>query len=188
MSFSELLTKYGSTNTSYGTDKNTSHSYGPIYESLFKEYKYTCRNLLEIGFDSGISLQVYTEYFPNTTIYGIDIQDKCVPFVKNNPRITTFFGDATRPETINVFSKTYDIIVEDASHLPEHQIQHFKDYSPYVNKGGVYIIEDVHEQHYSYLQSVLEPLANKNGFLFQLIDLRSVKGRFDDILFVFKRL
>jgi hypothetical protein len=39
MSFVEIANKYGSDthgdSTSHGTDKNTTHSYGPIYESLF---------------------------------------------------------------------------------------------------------------------------------------------------------
>jgi hypothetical protein len=187
MSFSKLLDKYGSYNTRHGTDKNTVHSYGPVYDSLFNDFKDTCKNLLEIGFDSGTSLHVYSEYFQNTIIYGIDINDNRLPFVKTNNKINTFIGDATKIETINHFNKTFDIIVEDGSHLPEHQIQHFKDYSKFVNKGGLYIIEDVNQDDSDYLKTVLEPIAIQNGFTFEVIDLRYLKGRFDDILFIFKK-
>ena len=87
MAFIHLLDKYGSINTSYGTDKNTSHSYGPVYEKIFSPIKDSTKSILEIGFDSGISLQVYSEYFQNATIYGIDICDNCMPEIKKNDDI-----------------------------------------------------------------------------------------------------
>lgn len=188
MAFSDLLHKYGSNNTTYGTDKNTTHSYGNVYDLIFKDYKDTCNTLLEIGFDSGASLQAYSEYFTNAMIYGIDIKDTSMPFIKSNTRITTFIGDATKSESINAFNKSFDIIIEDASHLPEHQVEHFKDYSGFVNKGGLYIIEDVNQDNLDCLKETLEFLALQNGFSFSVVDLRSIKNRFDDILFVFKKL
>jgi fibrillarin-like rRNA methylase len=188
MAFCEILTKYESHTTTYGTDKNTTHSYGHVYDIVFNNYKDTCNNLLEIGFDSGASLQAYSDYFTNTMIYGIDIKDTSMPFIKSNPRITTFIGDATKPETINTFNKTFDIIIEDASHLPEHQLQHFIDYSPFLNKGGVYIIEDINQDYFDKLKGAFETIALQNGFTFSVVDLRFIKNRFDDILFVFKKL
>jgi hypothetical protein len=52
MAFINLLDKYGSINTSYGTDKNTSHSYGSVYEKIFSPIKESTESILEIGFDS----------------------------------------------------------------------------------------------------------------------------------------
>ena len=187
MSLCELLNIYGNINTHYGTDKNTSHSYGQIYEYLFSAYKYKAQSILEIGFDSGASLQVYSEYFVNATIYGIDIEDNCLTNIKTNNRIHMVFGDATDISIINHFDKMYDIIIEDGSHTLNHQICHFKDYSDFVLPDGCYIIEDVHEVNMSALKLELEPLAISKGFSLEIVDLRNIKNRFDDILFIFKK-
>lgn len=188
MAFCNLLVKYSSVDTSYGTDKNTTHSYGAVYDTLFAPYKDTATRLLEIGFDSGASLQVYSEYFTNATIYGIDIRDNCQSQYKQNPRIQMYFGDATASESIGAFEGPFDIIVEDGSHTLEHQIQHFKDYSSKVKIGGLYIIEDVHENNLDALNAALNTYATQGGFTVEIMDLRHMKGRFDDILFVFRRV
>jgi hypothetical protein len=98
------------------------------------------------------------------------------------------FGDAKLSSIINHLNKQFDVIVEDASHELDDQICHFKDYSDFVLPNGYYIIEDVHEVNMNPLKEALEPVAKAKGFIFEIIDLRSVKNRFDDILFVFKRV
>lgn len=70
--------------------------------NFFIFYKNTATTILEIGFDSGTSLQVYSEYFTNAIIYGIDIQDNYIPHIKTNPRIQTYVGDANSSESISV--------------------------------------------------------------------------------------
>ena len=47
------------------TDKNTTHSYLPLYESLFKNKKETAQNNLEIGIQNGGSIQLWRGYFIN---------------------------------------------------------------------------------------------------------------------------
>jgi len=187
MAFVELANKYGTIDTGKGTDKNTSHSYGPIYESIFSPIKSTATTILEVGFDSGKSLQLYSEYFTNATIYGIDIRDNCLEDVKQIKNIHMVFGDAKSSSIINHFNKKYDVIIEDASHELEDQIRHFKDYSDFVLPNGYYIIEDVDGKNMNELKTALEPVAISKGFVFEILDLRSIKDRFDDILFVFKR-
>jgi len=187
-SFIDILSKYSSKDTSFGTDKNTVHSYGPVYESYFSTLKDKASSILEIGFDSGASLEAYSEYFTNAMIYGIDIRDNTNSTVKYNPRIRMKFGDATSYDIITYFNKTYDIIIEDASHLLEHQIQHFKDYIKFVKPGGYYIIEDVHENNLDTLVSTLNTLYDTSIFNMEVVDLRYLKNRFDDILIIFKRI
>ena len=40
--------------------------------------------------------------------------------------------------------KFFDIIIDDASHRSKDQITSFKYLFPYVNSGGLYVIEDLH--------------------------------------------
>lgn len=184
--FSDILKKYESIDTHNGTDKNTTHSYGDVYDKLFSGYRSTS-SILEIGFDGGGSLLAYTDYFPNATIHGIDISDQRLEKVKLHPRIETFIGDATSEATIKHFGKSYDIIIEDASHTLEHQVQHFIDYSWFVNPKGLYIIEDVAWYNIEPLKEKTAVFAETQGFNLTLFDLRDKKGRGDDILFVFQR-
>jgi hypothetical protein len=186
-SFTHILKKYESIDTSFGTDKNTSHSYGESYDIIFKEYKDSATEILEIGFDGGYSLLAYHDYFTNATIYGMDIHNNCRVNLSDKPRISVHFGDATLQENIEKFNTMYDIVIEDASHLPEHQIKHFVDFSKFVKPGGIYIIEDVHEKYIDIIRNILKPISEKTGFSMEVIDLREKKNRFDDIIIVFKK-
>jgi FkbM family methyltransferase len=185
-SLESILHKYSAVNTHIGTDKITSHSYGKVYSDLFAMYKHAT-SILEVGFDGGASLLAYADYFSNANIYGIDIEDNRLNAVKQHPRIQTFIGDATHDTTINHFKNTYDIIIEDASHLLHHQIQHFRDFSTFVKPGGLYIIEDVAEVNKDKLQTELESFTKEQGFDMHIYDLRANKNRFDDILFIFQK-
>ena len=182
--FESILSNYSAVNTHYGTDKNTSHSYGKVYDMLFSQYS-TLSSLLEIGFDGGASLLAYAEYFPHAKITGLDIEDNRLAQVKTHPRIQTVIGDATQDSIVSSFQEAYDIIIEDASHMLFHQVQHFHDYSPLVKPGGLYIIEDVAENNMESLKEHLVDAARESQFDMFVVDLRNQKGRFDDILFIF---
>ena len=61
------------------TDKNTVHSYLPLYENLLSDKKESAKNILEIGIQGGGSIKLWHDYFPNAVIYGADImQPECV--------------------------------------------------------------------------------------------------------------
>ena len=60
------------------TDKNTTHSYLPLYQKLLENKKETAKNVLEIGIGdfgekNGGSIKLWKDYFTNATIYGLDI-------------------------------------------------------------------------------------------------------------------
>jgi len=186
---SDIFKKYSSIDTTLGTDKITSHSYDNLYNTLFSKYKDTCSKFLEIGFSGGFGLQSYSEYFKNATIYGIDIKDDLSSLIRDNlnSNINIYIGNAKSEETINHFQFEFDIILEDASHLPEDQIQHFKDYSKFVKSGGIYIIEDVHQDYADRVFSETSSIAKENNFKSNIIDLRGIKNRFDDIVIIFEK-
>ena len=60
------------------TDKNTTHSYLPLYNQLLLKKKDIAKNILEIGIGdfgekNGGSIKLWKDYFTNATIYGLDI-------------------------------------------------------------------------------------------------------------------
>ena len=57
------------------TDKNTTHSYLPLYQQLLKKKKESAKNILEVGIDRGGSIKLWSDYFTNAKVYGIDIMN-----------------------------------------------------------------------------------------------------------------
>ena len=74
----------------------------------------------------------------------------------------------------------FDVIIDDGSHLIDHQIKSFNILKEKMKPGGIYIIEDVNNfddtvNTYKKLHSNIE-----------IIDNRHIKNRFDDVLIVYK--
>ena len=54
------------------TDKNTRHSYLSLYQELLIHKKETAKNVLEIGIDLGGSIKLWSDFFTNADVYGLD--------------------------------------------------------------------------------------------------------------------
>ena len=162
-------------------DKGTAHSYIKTYDSLFSKYQSKDINILEIGIQYGHSLSLWKEYFSsNSKIYGLDIQEKCKNFERDN--IFVFIGDATNEKLVNDFFKNvkFDIIIDDGSHNIEDQLVSFKLlFDKYLNEGGTYIIEDINT-----LDNNRSDFENLHSSC-QIIDTRIVQGRWDDVLAIY---
>lgn len=184
-SLQDIIAKYATRNNATGTDKTTSHAYGPLYEKIFEPYRQTATNVCELGVYSGASILSFSEYFVNAKIQGIDITLENVIFGKQDSRIEYFMMDATKPNFEILGNIQYDIILDDASHLPQHQIDSLKAFIPTLKDGGMYVIEDIAGQNESVLKSEFTQIANDNNLTFEWYDLRSVKNQFDDIVAVF---
>lgn len=160
-------------------DKATVHSYIPHYERLLAPYRDCCR-LLEVGIACGNSIRMWAEYLgPKSEIVGVDIHVDCTP-PEPPPLVTLIQADATKPEVLEKLgAATFDIIIDDGSHMQADQEVTFRLLSPIVRPGGLYIIEDILS---------LEALTSLTGLHpnCEVIDLRNVKGRFDDMLLVYR--
>ena len=56
-----------------------------------------------------------------------------------------------------------------------------------LNEDGIALIEDVQDvQWFASLEAEVEKLGSE--FAFERVDLRGVKGRYDDLVFIVKRL
>jgi predicted O-methyltransferase YrrM len=137
----ELMRKYGNNNYKIATDKAIGHTYGAAYEQILAPYKNVPIRLLEIGICSGASLLCWREYFPHGEIIGVDIDVKQILYPL--PNITTIEVDATKEESLDIIQGNFDIIIDDGSHEPMHQLATLNLYHSRLNKGGLMIIEDV---------------------------------------------
>jgi 23S rRNA U2552 (ribose-2'-O)-methylase RlmE/FtsJ len=126
----------------YGCDKVSRHRYHEIYPDVFEKYQNKEINLFEIGIDEGKSLKVWKEYYPNCNVFGMDIQNEIA-----NEDVTIFKGDQSNLEDLNnIISKIpkCDVIIDDGSHVAEHQLKTFYHlFEHLLNDGGTYIIEDI---------------------------------------------
>lgn len=162
-------------------DKGTAHTYIEEYEKLFAEYRYNC-TFLEIGIAFGHSMEMWCDFFIDSTIIGVDIKNHGVD--PNNGRYKTIFCDATKTE-IKEHLKDYkfDIIIDDGSHNPNDQINSFNILKEFISSNGVYIIEDI--TNIEIIKNYF--LSLKNDYSVEIIDNRNKKNRYDDILILIRK-
>lgn len=131
----------------YGTDKITHHEYHKIYDLFLKSFYTKQGSLLEIGIESGSSLKMWLELFPNAYIYGMDIGKE---YIGNRHNVIK--GDQSNiVDLIRVKNSINDLffINDDGSHIPEHQILSFNTLFPALCEGGIYIIEDIETSYWT---------------------------------------
>jgi hypothetical protein len=170
------------------TDKNTTHSYLEIYEKLFSSKRLTAKNILEIGIQDGGSIKLWYDYFINSNVYGLDIRKiKDVwPELLNNERIKIGCFDAYSEEFINNqlphLSIKFDIMIDDGPHTLESMKSFINGYIPFLENKGILIIEDV--QNIEWINELTQIIPENLKNFIEVYDLRHIKNRYDDILFV----
>ncbi len=124
--------------------------YLPIYEHHFSRYVNRPITLLEIGCLHGGSLQMWKRFLgPHVTIVSIDID----PNARNHEedQVHIRIGDQSDESfllsLVEEFGK-FDIIIDDGSHVCEHQIKSFSVLYPHVTDLGLYALEDLHTNYW----------------------------------------
>lgn len=141
----ELLQKYK-------CDKSSKHSYELCYEKHFLPVKNQPINILEIGIFKGESMKVWLEYFPNATVYGIDIfqriKENELPILKN-PRVKYLKLDSISEQAKQIITENwgdikFDFIIDDGLHTPVANRLTFLNFINFLKNDGVFFIEDVY--------------------------------------------
>ena len=163
----ELTTIANKYRTDKGIIEGECHSFTEFYDDILKDKRNEQLNILEIGIWNGSSINMWSEYFPNANVYGIDIDINRSngKIINNNAQV--FLCDGTNEEQINDFlnkigNPKFDIIVDDGSHLNEHQIKSLLIFMNYLKDNGIYILEDL---HCNILGTYGEPLDSPLNFL-----------------------
>lgn len=117
------------------------HNYLPIYDRYFAPIRQDVRKVLEIGVQSGNSLRMWRDYFPNAEIYGLDLDPACKAVEEDRIRIA--IGDQSNESDLAKLPDDFDIIIDDGSHIPAHQINTFRYlFRNHMKERGVYAVED----------------------------------------------
>lgn len=134
------------------TDRGGWRGYDRVYSYHISHLRLENLKLLEIGVHSGYGLLAWARYFSNSSIYGLEIDEKWKPsysklMLKHEEfnRIFIKFRNSLDPP---VWTESYfDIIIDDGSHAPIDQINTFKNYWSLVKPGGYFFIEDISSRY-----------------------------------------
>jgi hypothetical protein len=174
MKISEILSEMGK-DGAYSTDKNRNrrwgHYYGPTYDYIFRPYSGKI-DIVEIGTETGASLEAWKRFFPEANITGIDIVDKSL---KRVPDVEYVISD------VKLFTPThpYDIVIDDGSHKLSdvlYVVDNFK-----LKVGGVMVIEDCQAP-----QQWFDAIVEKTKYGVERIDFRDVNRQRDDFLILLR--
>ena len=194
-----------------GSDKgdiniiDSHHNYTTLYYSIFKLLTMDKLKIFELGLGTnntniqsnmgangkpGASLYGWAEFFPNSCIYGADI-DKDILF--NTDRIKTYFCDQTNPLSIKKLwnepelCDQFDIIIEDGLHTFNANVCFFENSIHKLKSGGYYIIEDIVIHQYDMFANKIREWDNiYKDCVFTLINIPS-RNTYDNIVLVIKK-
>jgi len=130
-------------NAGLKTDKITHHGYHRIYPWFLEHFR--SKNdlaILEIGAYEMGSVYLWLDYFPGVNLTIADIEKK------DFPGIECVQLDQSKKEDLLNFAngkkESFDIIVDDGSHVIHHQQISLATLFPYLRPNGQYWIEDLH--------------------------------------------
>jgi hypothetical protein len=170
------------------TDKNTTHSYLPLYQKLLVSKKETAKNVLEVGIWDGGSIKLWSDFFINANVFGLDIKhNNDIPeIIKNKENITLYTStDAYNNDFFisHFLNKNIkcDFMLDDGPHTLESMKIFIKLYSQIMTDDGILIIEDV--QSWNWIDILKNEVPEHLKQFIKIYDLRANKNRYDDIVF-----
>ena len=135
----------------HDSDKSRKHNYHTVYEPDFEKFRLQEINFLEVGVFKGESVAAWLDFFPNATIYGLDIfvrvKAEQIDILKH-PRCKWLKVDSTGFDCGGVIQREwpgvkFDVIIDDGLHTPKANSQTFTNLFPLLKDDGAYYVEDV---------------------------------------------
>jgi hypothetical protein len=145
-----LATKYGTDKSAYNLFTHR-HPYTATYDMFLRQYKNkSSLKLGEIGVLNGASISMWKDYFPTAQIAGFDIDRTALQKIAELQNVKAYYVDAGNTRGLRHAlaeacedGKKFTILIDDASHCLNHQLIFLREAIPYMESGGVLIIEDI---------------------------------------------
>ena len=136
----------------HGTDKSSlHHDFLSMYERFLSPLRSQPVKMLEIGVSTGSSLRMWRDYFEHGSIVGLDVNG--ASRVHQSERAIVEIGDQSSIADLTRIARDhgpFDIIVDDGSHMWDHQIITLQYMLPHVKRAGYYILEDLDTSYGQY--------------------------------------
>lgn len=131
------------------TDKVAHHGYHRFYPWFLSPFRRGPVRLLEIGIDQLGSVRLWRRYFPaGVELHGIDRDEKQF----DDRAVQLHAVDQSDAAALHRFASgidtPFDVIIDDGSHIPHHQLLTLGIIWKLLRPGGVYIIEDVETSYW----------------------------------------
>ncbi|KAH8048351.1 hypothetical protein JL722_12586 [Aureococcus anophagefferens] len=120
--------------------------YFDVYERHFSRFRGRRVVMLEIGVQSGGSIELWRAYFGDDLEYhGVDINPNCAQFDDPARNVHVHVGDATDANFMQALAwrvGPVDVVLDDGSHESAHMRASFEALYALVAPRGVYLVED----------------------------------------------
>jgi SAM-dependent methyltransferase len=201
----EIMGRYGSDKGAKQIEKSW-HNYTTFYYSIFKNLRENKLRIFELGLGTnninfpsnmgkngipGASLYGWAEFFPNSDLYGADIDSE---ILFNTDKIRTFYCDQTNSEIINQMwniselQENFDIIIEDGLHTFNANVCFFENSIHKLKPNGYYIIEDIQKnEEHLFINKIQEWESHYKDLIFSFLKIPSSLNYEDNNLLVVKR-
>ena len=124
--------------------------YFDIYERHFAPFRRRSPRILEIGVSHGGSLDLWSNWFgQGAQIIGVDIDPRAATLTR--PGVEVVIGDQGDSAFLDALATDhgpFDIVIDDGSHQPAHQILTLQRLWPAMRPGGVFLVEDLHSNYW----------------------------------------
>lgn len=189
--------------TRFGSDKgNGLHNYTTFYAHAFGHIRTHRLRIFELGLGTnninlpsnmgkdgkpGASLYGWREYFPNSLVFGADI-DTDILF--SYDRLRTYYCDQTDPASIAEMwahpdlAENFDIIVEDGLHTFLANVCFLENSLHKLKENGFYIVEDIHNDQIHLFEAKIKEWQKRYTYSFQLLRMPSEINRQDNNLLI----
>lgn len=157
----KLGEKYSTDKSPYNKNKVDFHRhvYTPFYDILFSTLKEKKINFAEIGILDNSSIKMWREFFPNANIYAFDYREDILSQAKLDNLKNVYYKTLDVRKTDDINKKfsilkekgiIFDVILDDSSHVFEHQINIIKGCTQFLKKSGLLLIEDIYKYNDNY--------------------------------------
>lgn len=127
--------------------KVTGHKFDEYYRAYEREMPENPKRILEIGVQTGDSLLMWKERYPNALVVGVDNDPTC----GRPDGIPVVIGDGHDPDTLDAVWQEFgpfDVVIDDGSHNWADQIRTFEHLIPKMSGGSLYVCEDTHTSYW----------------------------------------
>lgn len=146
------------------SNKWSANNYADVYQAYLAPNRHQVQWFCEIGLGvpgpnwsseiahgandgGGGSVRMWAEFFPNAQIHGVDINPATH---LDGARIKTYQVDQSSDESLEAFKGKvsevlFDVIIDDGSHIADHQQLTVSVLWERLRPGGLYFIEDLND-------------------------------------------